>query len=116
MVVDTAKINKLKDKFQKYPPYAIKQGLKASSDYMNTLPFKSAMYPPSQSGQPFVWSTDKQRRFVLANIRLPSVRTFALADAGEFDAKKTAVIKALDANDWLGFDYPAQAISAAWER
>ena len=37
-----------------------------------------------------------------------------MADAGEFDAKKTAVIKALDANDWLGFDYPAQAISAAF--
>lgn len=84
MVVDTAKINKLKDKFSKYPPYAIKRGLEAMTTQMNTMPFKSVMYPPSQSGSKFVWSSDKQRRFVFANIDLPSIRTYELASSGEF--------------------------------
>lgn len=84
MIVDTAKINRLKDKFQKYPPYAIKQGLKASADYMNTPSFKASMYPPSQSGSTFVWSNDRQRRYVFANVKLPSIRTMELANAGQF--------------------------------
>src|SRR5690242_4009146 len=84
MVVDTAKITKLQQKFAKYPPYAIKAGLKAMSDQMNTPSFKAAMYPPSQSGQPFVWSSERQRRYVMANIKLPSVRTYQLANSGTF--------------------------------
>ncbi|MDB6133747.1 MAG: hypothetical protein JWM59_1990 [Verrucomicrobiales bacterium] len=35
------------------------------------------------------------------------------AETGAFDAGQTAFLKELEANDWLGFDYPAQAISAA---
>lgn len=37
----------------------------------------------------------------------------AMLGTGTFDAKQEAVIRELDKNDWLGFDYPAQAISAA---
>jgi hypothetical protein len=88
--VDTAKITKLKTKFAKYGPYAIKMGLKSANDFLNTPTFKRSMYPPSQSGQPFVWSSDKQRRFVFANIRLPSVRSFALADAGMFTINESS--------------------------
>lgn len=84
MDIDTAKITKLKDKFNKYGPYAIKAGLNSATAYLNTPSFKMSMYPPSQSGQPFVWSSEKQRRFVMANIRLPSVRTFNLANSGQF--------------------------------
>lgn len=32
----------------------------------------------------------------------------------QFTAQQEAVLKALQADDWLGFDYPAQAISAAY--
>jgi hypothetical protein len=39
-----------------------------------------------------------------------------LAKDGTFSAKNAAIVNALAANDWLGFDYPAQAISAALGR
>lgn len=84
MIVDTNKISNLKEKFQKYPPYAINRGLQAMTTQMNTPTFKFGMYPPSQSGNTFVWSSEKQRRFVFANIDLPSTRTMELANAGEF--------------------------------
>ena len=88
MAVDTAKITKLKAKFEKYGPYAIKSGLGAITTHLNEPLFKQSMYAPSKSGQPFVWSSDKQRRFVFANVQLPSVRTFALADAGKFSVNE----------------------------
>lgn len=84
IAVDTAKMNRLKDKFAKYPPYAINAGLNAINNYFNETPFKQSMYPPSQSGQPFMWSSEKQRKFVFANIDLPSIRTFNLAIQGKF--------------------------------
>jgi hypothetical protein len=37
-----------------------------------------------------------------------------MADAGEFPEKMTEVLRALQEDDWLGFDYPAQAVSAAF--
>lgn len=80
----TAQIAKIKDKFDKYPPYAMTKGLNASSNYLNNNFVKQSLYPVSQSGQPFVWSTEKQRRYVMANIRLPSVRTYNLANSGQF--------------------------------
>lgn len=76
--------SKLKNKFEKYPPFAMNAGLTAASDYLNTPLVKMSIYPPSQSGQPFVWSSDKQRRYVMANIKLPSMRTFELANSGSF--------------------------------
>lgn len=36
-----------------------------------------------------------------------------LIGTGKFTPKQEAVLKALDADEWLGFDYPAQAISTA---
>lgn len=36
-----------------------------------------------------------------------------LIGTGHFTQQQDAVLKALQADDWLGFDYPAQAISAA---
>ncbi len=36
-----------------------------------------------------------------------------LLGSGTFSPKNEAILKELAANDWLGFDYPAQAISAA---
>lgn len=37
-----------------------------------------------------------------------------MVKAGEFSGKQAAVLNALNENDWLGFDYPAQAISVAF--
>lgn len=82
-------VSKLKDKFDKYPPYALGKGLDVTSEYLNTPEVKRSIYPPSQSGQPFVWSTERQRRYVMANIRLPSVRTYNLADSGNFKVDKS---------------------------
>jgi hypothetical protein len=36
-----------------------------------------------------------------------------LIGTGKFSPKNDALLKALKADDWLGFDYPAQAVSAA---
>ena len=37
-----------------------------------------------------------------------------LLDSGHFSESKAEVLRALQDDDWLGFDYPAQAISAAF--
>jgi len=37
-----------------------------------------------------------------------------LLSSGHFNANQESVIKALQEDDWLGFDYPSQAISAAY--
>ena len=84
----TAQVAKIKDKFEKYPPYAMGKGLDESANYLNNNFVKQSLYPPSQSGQPFVWSSEKQRRFVMANIRLPSIRTFHLANSGTFKVNR----------------------------
>ena len=39
-----------------------------------------------------------------------------LIGTGTFTANQERVVAALAANDWLGFDYPAQAISAVYSR
>jgi len=88
MAVDTAKIDYLRDKMQRFPVYAIGGGLEYTADYLNTPSFKSSMYPPSQSGQPFIWSSPRQRRFVHANFQLPSTRTMNLANSGTFKVEK----------------------------
>ena len=84
LITDTSRITKLQDKFKKYPPIAIKAGLGAMSEEMNSSSFLMGMYPVSKSGQKFIWSSEKQRKFVMANIGLPSSRTFDLAMNGTF--------------------------------
>ena len=56
VAVNTKTMTKLQGKLDKYPPYAIKEGLKAAEDYMNTDSFKMGMYPESKMGSPFDWS------------------------------------------------------------
>lgn len=75
---------KLKYKMEKYPPFALNAGLTTAADYLNSPLVKLDIYPPSQSGAPFVWSSEKQRRYVMANIKLPSTRNFNLANSGSF--------------------------------
>jgi hypothetical protein len=86
--VDTNKITRLKTKLVKYPPNAIKAGLKAAEDYLNDDQFKMSMYPPSQSGSPFEWSSDKQRKAFFASDGfgggIPTQRTYELAQQGVF--------------------------------
>lgn len=91
MAVDTAKITKLQAKFAKYGPYAIKQGLKAQSAFLNDPNFKSTMYPP-ESNAPFVWSSIAQQRKVMALLREqggpPYRRTMNLANSGQFNVNE----------------------------
>jgi hypothetical protein len=86
---DVAQMAKIKGKFDKYPPYALGKGLDAASNYLNNNFVKQSLYPPSQSGERFVWSSERQRRYVMANIKLPSVRTFNLANSGSFKVNKS---------------------------
>jgi hypothetical protein len=88
IAVDTAKITRLQTKFAKYGPYALKKGLQAGADYLNS--HKAEMYPYSRNGSPFVWSSDKQRRFVFANVDLPYNRTMGLASAGRFSINESS--------------------------
>jgi len=88
LIFDSTKIARLVKKAEDYPVFAIGGGLQASADYLNSPSFKASMYPLSQSGQPFVWSSERQRRFVFANIKLPSSRTMNLANSGTFKVSK----------------------------
>lgn len=81
-------ISKIKDKFAKYPPYVIGKGLDNAADYLNQPSFKASLYPPSQSGQKFMWSSEKQRRYVMANVNLPYSRTMNLSNSGTFKVEK----------------------------
>lgn len=92
IAVDTVQIAKLKDKFDKYPPYALGKGLDSVSDYLNSPNIKNSIYPPSQAGQSFIWSSDRQRRAFFATNGfgrgIPTVRTMLLANSGEFKVDK----------------------------
>lgn len=80
--------SKLKNKFEKYPKFAIDKGLNDVSDYLNTPLVKLSIYPPSQSGQHFIWSSERQRKAFFATNGfgrgIPTTRTFELANAGTF--------------------------------
>jgi hypothetical protein len=86
--VDTKKMNSLQNKLAKYPAVAIKAGLKAAEDYLNDGQFKEQMYPPSQSGSPFEWSSERQRKAFFASDGfgggIPTQRTYELAQSGTF--------------------------------
>ena len=84
---DVNQIAKIKTKIGKYPPYVINKGLEASANYLNSSSVKSSLYPPSQSGSPFIWSSARQRRKVFA-MGLPSTRSMNLANSGEFKVEK----------------------------
>lgn len=86
--VNTKSMTKLQSKLDKYPPYAIKEGLKAAEDYMNTDSFKMGMYPESKMGSPFDWSSRKQQQAFFASDGfgggIPHQRTYELAQSGSF--------------------------------
>ena len=83
ILIESSQIVRLQNKFANFGPYGTKAGLQVTADYFNNPSFKNSMYPPSQSGSPFMWSSDRQRRKVFA-LGLPSVRTMELANQGEF--------------------------------
>lgn len=90
--VNSQQLAKLKIKLENYPPYVIEQGLESVNTFLNDDAFKTSMYPPSQAGQPFEWSSDKQRRAFFATDGfgrgIPTQRTYELATSGEFIVEK----------------------------
>ena len=86
IIVDTKKITRLQNKMEKYPPYAIKAGMEAVSNYLNDSVLEQ-MYPP-ESDAPFQWSSDKQRRAYFASdgfgAGIPYSRTYDLMTQSEF--------------------------------
>lgn len=89
---DFVRLTKLKTRMSNYPRFAINEGLEVLENYMNTDEFLTGMYPPSQAGQPFTWSSEKQRRAFFATDGfgggIPHVRTYELKEAGKFIADK----------------------------
>jgi|SRR3990172_7695057 len=87
-----SQIAKIKTKMDKYPPYAIGKGLDATAEFLNTPVVKASIYPPSQSGQPFIWSSEKQRKAFFATNGfgrgIPTIRTLNLANSGTFKVEK----------------------------
>jgi len=85
---------------------------KSRSEYLASLGIVGNRYLDGQSrNRPL---KDIKREFLA---ELPEDADFAevsgLIGTGLFSPKNEALIKALRDNDWLGFDYPSQAISAA---
>jgi hypothetical protein len=90
--VDQLQIAKIKDKFEKYPPYAIGKGLDTSAEYLNSPAFKNSMYP-GPVRYPFQWSSDKQRRAYFATNGfghgIPYNRSNNLKNSGEYKVDKS---------------------------
>ena len=85
---------------------------KAASEYLASIGIVGNRYLDGQSrNRPL---KDIKREFLE---ELPEDADFAevsdLIGTGRFSPKNDALLKALRDDDWLGFDYPAQAISAA---
>ena len=84
-------VAKLKDKLGKFSPYAIGKGLDAAGAYLNEDSFREEMYPP-ESDEPFVWSSEKQRRAYFATngfgAGIPYNRTHNLMYQGRFQVDK----------------------------
>lgn len=85
---------------------------KAASEYLASLGIVGNRYLDGQSrNRPL---KDIKREFL---DELPEDADFSevsdMIGTGRFSPKNDALLKALRDDDWLGFDYPAQAISAA---
>jgi len=85
---------------------------RAASDYLHSLGIRGIKYLDGSSRH------RPMREIKQAFLdELPEDATFEdvtdLIGTGKFSAEQETFLKALDADDWLGFDYPAQAISAA---
>lgn len=89
---DLTQITKIKNKMANYPPFVIAQGLEAVGGYLNSDEFLSGFYPPSRAGDPFIWSSEKQRRAFFATNGfgrgIPTQRTYELKDSGHFEVDK----------------------------
>jgi hypothetical protein len=102
IIVDNKRLANLSKKLNGFGQYAVKEGLKSSSIYMNTGNFLESMYPPSKSGSPFTWSSDKQRKAFFASNGfgrgIPTVRKYTLVSEGKFTVNKNLMIE---------FDFPS---------
>lgn len=90
--VDTKQITRLQAKLSKYGSAAIQQGLKDTKEYLNQDDFKIQMYSDIPAGTPFEFSSDKQRRKVMALLNEqggpPYDRTYELMRSGVFDVNQ----------------------------
>jgi len=88
---DARQLAKIKTKLENYPPFVIQEGLESVNTFLNNDQIKMSMYP-EQSNEPFLWSSDKQRRAFFASNGfgrgIPTKRTYELARSGDFVVKK----------------------------
>lgn len=82
---DVTQLAKLREKTSNYPPYALNKGLEVTANYLNTNRHLLSLYPPTSS-QPFIWSSERQRRKVMALLGgQPYSRTYNLMNSGIFN-------------------------------
>ena len=85
---------------------------KAASEYLHSLGIRGIKYEDGDSRNRPI--KDIKKAFLSA---LPEDSEFEdvmdLIGSGRFSQEQEVLLKALEADDWLGFDYPSQAISAA---
>jgi len=91
---------------------SLKGSDKAASEYLHSLGIRGIKYLDGNSRNRSI--KDIKKAF-LAELEEDAGfdDVMELVGTGKFSAEQEAVLKALESDDWLGFDYPAQAISAA---
>ena len=89
---DLVQVAKIKTKLSKFAPFAINEGLDEATAYLNDDEFRESMYPEQKNFEPFIWSSDKQRRAFFATNGfgrgIPTQRTHELMYSGLFKADK----------------------------
>lgn len=87
IITDTKNITRLANKFSKYGPVAMQAGIQAVTEYLNSNVLQE-MYPPETTGQPFEWTSDRQRRAYFASdgfgSGIPYNRSYELMMQSEF--------------------------------
>jgi hypothetical protein len=73
--IDITGAKELVEKLEKLPANLGDAGVENSNRYMLNV---EQQYAPSHRGEPFKWTSDKQRRFVFATVKLPYTRTQTL--------------------------------------
>lgn len=90
----------------------ITKNQKAASDFLHSLGIRGIKYLDGNSRNRSI--KDIKKAF-LAELEEDAGfdDVMDLVGTGKFSVEQEALLKALEADEWLGFDYPAQAISAA---
>lgn len=80
---------------------------------MARLSAEALTQEPAYADAPLIFDNAKEKFLSILPEDADMDEVMAAVEEGEFSPEYKNFIKALDRDDWLGFDYPSQAISAA---